>query len=499
VVIDSLPALARRALSALTSLAAAAAATSPLSAQCPLAWASEAPINGAVYTLLAEPDGSLVAGGSMTSIGGVPCDGLARRSPAGVWSAVDPGPLIEVGALACAANGDLLAAGRMTTLNGNRAALVRCQAGGTTVIAIADSNSWILDLAVLSDGSIAVCGAGFLAGVQLRTVARFDGVAWTSMGLQMGQATYSMTQLPNGDLLAGGLRDPNSLTVPSSVARWNGTTWQFLGNAATQDVPFNVYDIAVLADGSPVIIGEYYMQDVARFDGVAWQRLTGGESPTWPEALVPLPDGDLLVSGQTPGTTAANRVARWNGTTWTGLASGTQSGTFPNTKLVRTTDGTVYLGSSLFGSSSQSATLERLETPCAATATRFGAGCASSGGLVELDNVALPWLGASCQNRAVGLPMNALAVLGFGFQTAVTPLSALLPAAAPGCFVWQSLDGLELALSSGGVLDFAFPVPNHAALIGLAVHLQVASLELQGSTILDSAASNRLTLTIGDF
>lgn len=498
-VIDSLPALARRALSALTSLVAAAAATSSLSAQCPLAWASEPPINGIVYTLLAEPDGSLVAGGTMTSIGGVPCAGLARRSPAGVWSAVDPGPLSNVHALARTATGDLLAAGSTTTPNGTRNALVRAHAGATTVLAIAGSSSKIYDLAVLSDGSIAACGTGLLAGVELRTVARFDGVAWASMGLQMNQTTFTMCPLPNGGLLAGGAQTQVSSTLASCVAQWDGTTWQFLGNATSGEAPLAVYDIAVLADGSPVAAADGW-HAVERFDGVAWQGLTGGAVPNMAEALVPLPNGDLLVSGLAYWSTPASRVARWDGTTWTGLASATGSGTAPNTRLARTTDGTVYLASLSFGSSApQSTVLERLVSPCAATATRFGAGCASSGGLVELDNVTLPWLGATCQNRAVGLPMNALALLGFGFQTAVAPLSALLPAAAPGCFVWQSLDGLELALPSGGVLDFEFPVPNHAALIGLAVHLQVASLELQGSTILDSAASNRLTLTVGDF
>lgn len=503
-VIESLPALARRALSTLTSLVAAAAVTASLSAQCPLVVASEPPIFGFVTALLPEPDGSLVAGGSMTSIGGVPCEGLARRSPDGVWSAVDPGPMWTVQLLAHAGDDDLYAVGSVAIQGSFQNALVRLHAGATTVVAIADIGSQIYDLAVLSDGSVAVCGEGLLAGVQLRTVARFDGVAWSSMGLQMDQATSTMTPLPNGGLLAGGARNPSSL-LPSSVARWNGTAWQYLGNAATQDVPYAVADVAVLADGSPVVIGAFYSPfplttgAIARFDGTAWQRLTGGDLPASPIALAPLPDGDLLVAGQARLVTTS-RVARWNGTTWTGLAIAPDVDLFEQTTLARTTDGSVYLGSSLWSFGViQSTDLERLVTPCAATATRFGAGCASSSGLVELDNVTLPWLGARCQNRAVGLPANAVALVGFGSQTAVTPLSTLLPAAAAGCFVWQSLDGLLFGLPSAGALDFEFPVPNDAALIGLALHLQVASLELQGSTILAAAASNRLTLTVGDF
>lgn len=494
--IASLPARARRALSTLTTLVAAAATS--LSAQCPLAWVSEAPINGSVYALLAEPDGSLVVGGTMTTIGGVPCAGLARRSPTGVWSAVDPGPLQTVHALACRANGDLLAAGTTTTPNGTRHALVRSHAGTTTLVASAAGNSGIYDLAVLGDGSIAVCGVGLLEGIQLRTVARFDGVAWTSMGLQMSQATFTMKPLPDGGLLAGGGQSLISSTLASCVAQWDGTTWQFLGNATPQEAPLAVYDIEVLADGSPVAVADHALHVVERFDGVAWQRLAGGSPPTFAEALVPLPDGDLLVSGQVAGSTSANRVARWNGTTWAGLTTATGGSGSPNTRLAQAADGTVFLGSS-FSIGQPSATLERLVTPCAATATRFGAGCASSSGLVELENLALPWLGAKCQNRAVGLPANSVALVGFGFQTALTPLSALLPVAAPNCFVWQSLDALELGLPSGGALDFEFPVPNQAALIGLAVYLQVASLEFQGSTITAAAASNRLTLTIGDF
>jgi hypothetical protein len=77
---------------------------------------------------------------------------------------------------------------------------------------------------------------------------------------------------------------------------------------------------------------------IARWNGTSWSALGSGTNYTV-EALATLPNGDLVAGGQftIAGGVSANRVARWNGTSWSALGSGISgpfSGTFVSDLVV---------------------------------------------------------------------------------------------------------------------------------------------------------------------
>jgi hypothetical protein len=80
-------------------------------------------------------------------------------------------------------------------------------------------------------------------------VARWDGAAWSALGVGMNTTVFALTTLPNGDLVAGG----NFTNVGNRVARWNGTSWSPLDSG----VPSTVYALATTPSGDLVLGGSF--------------------------------------------------------------------------------------------------------------------------------------------------------------------------------------------------------------------------------------------------
>jgi hypothetical protein len=80
----------------------------------------------------------------------------------------------------------------------------------------------------------------------------------------------------------------------------------------------------LVAGGTFTTAGGVAANYVARWDGSAWSELGSGTSSTV-LALTVLPNGDLVAGGvfSAAGGVPANCIARWNGTAWSALGSGT--------------------------------------------------------------------------------------------------------------------------------------------------------------------------------
>jgi hypothetical protein len=266
----------------------------------------------------------------------------------------------------------------------------------------------------------------------------------------------ALLPLPNGDLLVGGTFSQvfNVQPLPGLV-RWSNGSWFPVGNL-----------------GSPV-------------------------NGTSVEDLVALPGGDLVAAGVLWFGSQFAGVARWDGATWTALAS--QPG--PVFELEVDSRGELLIAGHFTSlASTASAYFGRYTTPCPATAVAAGAGCTGSGGANVLATTSLPWLGTVFTATATGMPGNGLALGVFGFGTASVPLASILPQGAPGCTLLATPDVLAAFVTSGGPLDLALPLPLVPALVGGVLHEQVVPLELgAGGAITSVTATNRLTLTLGAF
>ncbi|MFN8820975.1 MAG: hypothetical protein ACK5ZA_04480 [Betaproteobacteria bacterium] len=148
------------------------------------------------------------------------------------------------------------------------------------------ANDGIAALAALPNGDL-VAGGRFtsIGGVACNRIARWNGTAWSPLGLGTNADVQALTVLANGDLLAGGAFTTADGVTVNGIARWNGTAWQALGTGVDPLVPLgsSVQAIAVLGNGDIVIAGSFQtiggvtVNNIARWNGGAWSTVGTGD------------------------------------------------------------------------------------------------------------------------------------------------------------------------------------------------------------------------------
>lgn len=194
-----------------------------------------------VEAIAIGPDGYVYVAGTFTSAGGVAANNIAYWDGAN-WNALGsgitgvPGATV-VYALAFAKNGDLYAGGSFTT------------AGGLVV----------------------------------EGVAKWDGSAWSSPGY-IGGTVYALAVAPNGDVYAGGSFTTTGFVLAtgtkvagvnaSRIARWNGAAWSPLGvgvNNIVRTLAFSPDGFLLYVGGDFTTAGGYLLPDrAAIYNGTAW-------------------------------------------------------------------------------------------------------------------------------------------------------------------------------------------------------------------------------------
>src|SRR4030095_8157977 len=93
----------------------------------------------------------------------------------------------------------------------------------------------------------------------------------------------------------------------------------------------------LVVGGEFTIAGTALANRIAACDPVtgAWSALGSGMNGSFVYALATLPNGDLVAGGHltTAGGVSANYIARWNGTSWSALGSGTNGNVYALTTL----------------------------------------------------------------------------------------------------------------------------------------------------------------------
>ncbi|MFK7741176.1 MAG: hypothetical protein AB8H80_12730 [Planctomycetota bacterium] len=480
-------------------------------------------INGAVRASAELPDGDVLLGGSFGSIDRAAVFGLARgnsdgslwRAPQLAGSAAISFAFLapEVRAIQPTDSGALLVAGSFTLAGApgpnNQASSDVARFDGSNWTGYGPTPFLGGAHAALehSDGTLYAGGNGLY---------RRDPAGWTlltTVSNGLGGTILSLTELPNGDLVAAGslqnIPGPNR----PGVMRWDGATWQFLGAGLASVLPGSnrivtacrARDDGVLfacgaVDGAPF---------VARFDGTNWQVLpapsaTSPSSPGQAElfALELLPNGDAVVGGRFDaiGGISAASVARWNGSSWSPVGDGVTNfdgapGTVYGLSFSRS--GALQI-SGMFDLHDQqiSSNFARRQGSCPATALSFGGGCLGSGGTPSLRADRLAWLGGSMASSCEFLPDTPLALNVVGITAAFAPL----PLSPSNCSLWVTPDVVALLQPQGGRVETELAVPATSSLIGTGFYQQIVGVELDAvGTLTGLVGSNRLQLTIGTF
>ncbi|UOQ73710.1 beta strand repeat-containing protein [Hymenobacter cellulosilyticus] len=289
----------------------------------------------------------------------------------------------------------------------------------------------------------------------------------------------AVARAANGDLYVGGEFTIVGAVAARGIARWNGTAWSGLGNGTAPATSINngvsssVNALAVL--GNDLYVGGLFSQaytvggpvavnGVAKWNGTAWSGLGNGSTvATYNNngvgvvyALAVL-GTDLYVGGSfttaysASGSMSVNRVAKWNGTSWSGLGNGTAVATSTNNGVNNTVNALAVLGTDLYvGGRFTDASSASGSVP-----TRFVARWDGSAwnGMGNGSNV------ATVGNNGVNNVVNALAVLNNelyvgGQHTAANGTSGTVAASRIAKWdgvSWSRLSSGLATLASNGV------------------------------------------------
>jgi hypothetical protein len=195
-------------------------------------------------------------------------------------------------------------------------------------------------LTVDGSGNLYVGGSFHAAGdVSAYGVARWDGTSWS--GLESTRDFWYFVQVRAlavdgaGNLYAGGsvkLMAWGVDAVPEEVVlKWDGTSWSTLGSLRVRPPALGSEVTALAVDGAGNLyvagafdtIGGVSAKDVAKWDGTNWSALGSGTNRVV-VALAVDGDGDLYAGGPftTAGGVPANHVAKWDGSSWSAVGSG---------------------------------------------------------------------------------------------------------------------------------------------------------------------------------
>jgi uncharacterized delta-60 repeat protein len=283
-----------------------------------------------VQTVVTQPNGQIVIGGSFTTVDGVPANGVARLNANGTLD-TSFAPSVTGGPVYCLAvqpDGKILVGGDYTNVNGvtTNINLVRLNTDGSLDTAFAPNpNGEVACLAIQPNGQI-IAGGYFstISGSSQGGLARLntDGSLDSSFAPSGAGPATNVAIQPNGQLMVSGLWTEVDGVSPGPVVRMNSDGSLDSGFAMSANSVVN--SVAVLPDGQYVIVGAFNAVNgtacnyVARLNTDGSLDTTFNPSPNGPDAQVYTvalqTDGHILLGGTFSNVSGVSRrhAARLN-------------------------------------------------------------------------------------------------------------------------------------------------------------------------------------------
>jgi trimeric autotransporter adhesin len=162
----------------------------------------------------------------------------------------------------------------------------------------------------------------------------------------------------NGLIYVGGLFSTlgDGFTSAKNIAAWDGTTWSNLPSGGSNGVGNTVFSLAVFsgklyAGGRFITLGDGTTSAnyIAAWDGTSWSNLTigGSNGVGGPVSALAVFSGKLYVGGwfNTLGDgTSAKNIAAWDGTSWSNLTVGGSNGVKDAVNELAVFSGKLYVG-----------------------------------------------------------------------------------------------------------------------------------------------------------
>lgn len=189
-------------------------------------------------------------------------------------------------------------------------------------------------------------GGDFLTmgGPAVYAIARWNGQQWSALGSGIRRANgpgmaVGLNVFDDGTgpaLYAGGWFTTAGGVPANNIAKWDGQRWWPLGDGITSSGDIRVTSLGVYDDGTgpALYVGGWFekaggmpAKNIAKWDGSRWSGVGGGINSGYVSGLRVWDDGHgpaLYVAGYFPnaGGAPTNNVAKWNGQAWSPLADG---------------------------------------------------------------------------------------------------------------------------------------------------------------------------------
>jgi hypothetical protein len=289
------------------------------------------PAAGTIHAIAVAPDKRVYVGGGFTNLNnaGTGMDYLAVYDPvADTWSPVGPANSVNatVRALAFGPDGILYIGGEFTNLGGADGDKFSSYDPSTNTFndVVAGAVGVVYVLAFGLDGTLYIGGSFADWGdADGDYITSWDGVALSSLGTGMDTFVYCLGVGVDGAIYAGGVFTTAGGIGANRIARWDGTAWSALSSG------FNdaAHSIVTGVDGTIYVCGLFTTAGgaaanyVARWNGFSWSALSSGFDDG--SYCLAIGNDDVLYAGglfmEAGGIALADRVAKWNGSTWAHL------------------------------------------------------------------------------------------------------------------------------------------------------------------------------------
>lgn len=349
--------------------------------------------SGQVSAINAVSDSEVYAGGLFANLGGVSNTTNIGRWDGTAWQAMGTGTSNTVRVIVGSGSA-VYVGGDFTTVNGSTSVSRVALWNGT-------SSSWS---AVGSNGpgstvyALGVSGANLHIGGAFTDVAgrypadyliRWDGSTFQAWGVWLGtwdDQTYgpSVSAMAAGSgstiYVGGTFTDFAGIPECDYICQWNGSAWSGLGSGLNGTVS------AITVSGSDVYVGGSFADAgglaaadrLAKWSGSAWSAVgaLAGPNPAITNGsvtAVAVSDSDVYVGGSfinAAGNGAADRIAKYDGTSWSAMGSGVSSGTIYSIVISGTN---IYIGGSFLNAG------DDVDADYIARCTSSGCGSLTSG------------------------------------------------------------------------------------------------------------------------
>jgi hypothetical protein len=217
-------------------------------------------------------------------------------------------------------------------------------------------------LAVDEDGNLFAAGSfNSAGGAPAKNIARWDGSSWSPLGSGTNATVNALAIDQSGILYAGGHFSNAGGIAAQKVARWDGNSWSALGAGVGQEMGGLIEALSTDGYGNLFAGGTFTEASgteanrLARWDGSSWHSLGSGMDSAYGYSddlsvrdLVVDSDGNLYAGGYfyAAGESAANNIAMWDGSGWAGIGEG--NGLSGGGTLEADRNGNLYVGGSLY-------------------------------------------------------------------------------------------------------------------------------------------------------